>query len=244
MINKKLRGIRKSSSLWLQYTQLKDAVVAHILSRPIDEQLRLMTTNVDKLLESTSRLVDSAGNMSKANELAIENCIINHLSKQFDEVSPAQIVGGAIIGTDGNRIVQWDSILRCKKGGDNLVVYFTEVKEIPHANDIVATEERRSLDLASKVQRTEMYFKQLENINDTGRAQQFIDQNYYLRPFINRKRVYVYASGRMHDDVIKRLHSLVPIPGVSPSGDVSLAYAQCEHYSDCVLIETNDSSLA
>ena len=201
-----------------------------------------MTANVNKLLESTSRLDKSAGSRSNTTELVVEKCIINHLSKQFDEVCPAQIVGGAIIGTDGNQIVQWDSILRCKKGGDNLVVYFIEVKVIPHAADIVATEERRSLDLANKVQKTEMYFKELENINDTGRAQQFIDQNYYLRPFINRNRVYVYASRRMHGDVIKRLRSVVPVPGVS--GNVSLAYAQCEHYSDCVLTEINGSSLA
>ena len=198
IVDKKLKVTLKNSNTWQQYNQLQYAIYRLIHNKPLDEQLRLMRENILEINALTRKLENrGAAYQATTNELSIEKCLINYLSQQYDDVSPLPLIDDAIISADGSRVVQWYSILQCEKD-DTIVMYFIESRVIPHPNDVVAEAtsctDRRYLDLQCKAQRTEQFFKDLQHIDDSGRKLQFMNQNKLLRPFIDRKHVYVNAT--------------------------------------------------
>ena len=198
IVDKKLKVTLKNSNTWQQYNQLQYAIYRLIHNKPLDEQLRLMRENILEINALTRKLENrGAAYQATTNELSIEKCLINYLSQQYDDVSPLPLIDDAIISADGSRVVQWYSILQCEKD-DTIVMYFIESRVIPHPNDVVAEAtsctDRRYLDLQCKAQRTEHFFKDLQYIDDSGRKLQFMNQNKLLRPFIDRKHVYVNAT--------------------------------------------------
>ena len=246
ILNKKLEIARKNTTSWYQYKALNNAVFRSIYSEPLD-QLRRMNDRADKLLESTSRLDYSNYEQTIQNKLAIEKCLITHLSQQYDDVSPLPLINNAIVDAELNRIVQWDSILECTDKDDNLSIYFITINEIPHTihiTDTTSSTDRRLYDLQSKIHLTEKYFIDLQHINDSGRKRHFTSQNRFLRPYITRKRVYVYgssSSSSMSDDIIGRFDSL----SLAHVDDrVTFAYAQCEDSSECIFTEVQGKALA
>ena len=257
IVNSKMRSAEKGSLVRQSYKKLRPYIVDEMNYRPVDVQNTLTeleqrtvdlvnsTSHLEKgvsgLLENSSRHDRSENNRSDANELAIEKSLIDTLKSEYDEVTPFFFDDGVILRANGNQLVQWDSILKCRRN-DEYTIYFVEIKEIPNPNDIIyiksAEEKERKATLAVKIQQTNDYFSTLPE-DDSKCKKSVIERNKHMRPFTDCKRFFVYASGRMPSEVIEQFKLLAPV------GDntVAYAYAQSDHYSGCEILAIGDEPL-
>lgn len=195
--------------------------------KEVSESLKELRKSTKKLEKSTRRLDNSEINRSHANELAIQSCLLNQIAKNYKDIATIQLKKGEIKkGKDA--MVQWD-IIFVGNQDDIITIFFVEVKEIPHANDIVYISDipKTKLDFSDKITKTDEFFTSVLNQDDSKRSNEFKIQNAILRPYLNSPRVYVYASGKMYEDIINRLNSL------KHNVNVGIAYAECDHYSHC-----------
>lgn len=72
------------------------------------------------------------------------------------------------------------------------------------------------------------FFIEILPQDDSKRGNQFKSQNNTLRPFLSSPRIYIYGSGKMHLDIIKRFELLT-----KTAENVHIAYAECDHHSQC-----------
>eukprot|EP00981_Chlorochromonas_danica_P011540 scaffold4094_cov201-Ochromonas_danica.AAC.10 len=126
--------------------------------------------SIAQISRSFEQLERSAKNRSQEMERAMEQLLLQELSTDYDCVSlTSSFDGGKLKRSNGDDLVQWDAILYGISLTDNSgSLFFVEVKEIPHANDIIADEQPpKKLDLKRKVERTYDY---LRNVlpNETG----------------------------------------------------------------------------
>ena len=236
IVNINMAKYKKGTPAFNLYTTMKYELIKEERERPIEEQFPFICGDVVSLLESTRRLEESTrrldnseNNRSKANELAIRNCLQRNLGNEYNDIAEIFLEEGKIKKNKDTTIVQWDSIFYGTKNDVN-TIFFVEVKEIPHPNDILyqSSEPKRKLDFNDKIEKTNEFFTEILPQDDSKRGNQFKTQNNTLRPFLSSPRVYIYASGKMHLDIIKRFELLT-----KPAENVHIAYAECDHYSQC-----------
>ena len=199
----------------------------------IIKELSISTKRLDA---STSRLDKSEKNRSRANELAIERCLLRRLKKDYKDISTVNLPGGKIKKNKQNTMVQWDSIFVGSSVRNSITsIFFVEVKEIPHANDIVyiSNEPKQKLDLNDKILKTDEFYTTILSQDDSNRSEEFQMQNIILRRYSNCPRIYVYASGKMNEDIINSFKSLT-LPQ-----NASVTCAQCDHYNGCEYTKMN-----
>ena len=216
-------------------------------SRPIEEQFPLFHDDVQELLKSTRALEKSTErldssvliNRSKANERAIQNCIVDWLKLSNDDVFVVNYDHGKLTERNGNTLVKWDTIIIACNVTNKLI--FVETKEIPHANGIIfePPEEKRKPDLKDKIAETNIFFlKTLPNDDGKGSLSFNILSNVY-KPLLDYERVYIYASGHIHasEDIHRRL-AILKAEG-EQAGTYQVCFAECANYGNCHLAQVS-----
>ena len=214
--------------------------------RPVEEQFSYIRGDVVGLLEatrkvevSTRRLENNENNRANSNKTSVCSCRIRNLEETSDirDIVTIKLGNiekyGVIKDSDGNELVQWECVFVGKINAVN-TIFFVNVKETPHANDIVFESTNRAkskIDFNDKILKTNEFFSSILPLDDSKRSNQFKMQNDMLRRYLNSPRCYVYASVHMHPDIIQRFDKL----NIIHDDKVSVHYAQCEHNGAFVL---------
>ena len=207
----------------------KVAISRSNLDKVLDElqvsTKRLLANTIrhaERLLESSNRYDDEDvdddyyddDTYTLSRSEIIKKCLMNKLSALYEEAFVACIIDGVILNANNTQLVQWSSIVHCATGEES-TIYFVYIDQLAHPNSVLydAADGKRGyrLDLYSKIIRTEGYLSTLSQLDDSMCKLRVIDQNITLRPYVNYKRVYLYASTTMPADVIARFDRLLPL---------------------------------
>eukprot|EP01039_Chlorochromonas_danica_P009683 gene9683-10708_t len=193
--------------------------------------------SIAQISRSFEQLERSAKNRAQEMERAMEQLLLQELSTNYDCTSyTSSFDGGKLKRSNGDDLVQWDAIFYGKSLTDNSIsLFFVEVKEIPHANDIIADKQpQKKLDLKSKVERTYHY---LRNIlpNETGQFRAAYEkQRNLLIPYQSSSLVFAYASGRMEENIKTKVQDLQAYV-IEKIGNIKLLTAESPRLTECSL---------